>query len=137
MISAVVLSSVEIYKEEVLNIDPDIKYKEKKTLYFAAERFDTLNPLVSQSEDIYYISKLIYDGLFELDDNLNAAPKLVESYEVDTEKASISIKLKKNIKWHSGNTLKAEDVRFTVNAIKQAGSKSLITTNVPESCMST
>ncbi len=124
LISAVVLSSVEIYKEEVLNIDPDIKYKEKKTLYFAAERFDTLNPLVSQSEDIYYISKLIYDGLFELDDNLNAAPKLVESYEVDTEKASISIKLKKNIKWHSGNTLKAEDVRFTVNAIKQAGSKS-------------
>ena len=124
LISAVVLSSVEIYKEEVLNIDPDVKYKEKKTLYFAAERFDTLNPLMSQSEDIYYISKLIYDGLFELDDNMNAVPKLVESYEVNTEKAFVSIKLKKDVKWHSGKNLKAEDVRFTVNAIKQAGSKS-------------
>lgn len=36
--------SVEIYKEEVLNIDPDIKYETQDTLYFAAERIDTLNP---------------------------------------------------------------------------------------------
>ena len=41
-----VLSSVEIYKEEVLNIDPDIKYEAQDTLYFAAERIDTLNPLI-------------------------------------------------------------------------------------------
>ena len=124
LILAVVFSSVEIYKEEVLNIDPDIKYKEKKTLYLAAERFDTLNPLVSQSEDVYYISKLIYDGLFEFDENMNAAPKLVQEYTVDTEKAAIHIELKEGVKWHSGKSLKAEDVRFTVNAIKQAGSKS-------------
>ncbi len=124
LILAVVFSSVEIYKEEVLNIDPDVKYKEKTTLYFAAERFDTLNPLVSQSEDVYYISKLIYDGLFEFDDNMNAAPKLVREYTVDTERASIYIKLKKDIKWHSGKILTATDVKYTVDAIKQAGSKS-------------
>ncbi len=67
LLLAIIFSSVEIYKEEVLNIDPDVKYKEKTTLYFAAERFDTLNPIVSQSEDVYYISKLIYDGLFEFE----------------------------------------------------------------------
>lgn len=124
LVFAVILSSIEIYKEEVLNIDPDVKYKEKSTLYFAAERFDTLNPIVSQSEDLYYISKLIYDGLFDFDNNMNVVPKLAEEYKVDTEKASIEIKLKKGVKWHSGKTLKAEDVRFTVNAVKQAGSKS-------------
>ena len=125
LILAVVLSSVEIYKEEVLEIDPDVEYKEKTTLYFAAERFDTLNPLISQNEDVYYISKLIYDGLFEFDENMNAAPKLVSKYEVNTEKASIYIKLKKGVKWHNGGTLKASDVKYTVDAIKQAGSKSV------------
>ena len=95
LLFAVIVSSIEIYKEEVLNIDPDIKYKQKSTLYFAAERFDTLNPIVSQSEDVYYISKLLYDSLFDFDDNMNATPELVEKYTVDTEKASVYIKLKK------------------------------------------
>ena len=89
LLFAVIVSSIEIYKEEVLNIDPDIKYKQKSTLYFAAERFDTLNPIVSQSEDVYYISKLLYDSLFDFDDNMNATPELVEKYTVDTEKASV------------------------------------------------
>lgn len=124
LILAVILSSVEIYKEEVLNIDPDIKYEEKKTLYFAAQRFDTLNPLTSQSEDTYYLSKLIYDGLFDFDENLNVVPELVDTYSVDTEKACVKIKLKSGIKWHNGGKLTASDVRFTVNAVKQAGSKS-------------
>lgn len=124
LLFAVIVSSIEIYKEEVLNIDPDIKYKQKSTLYFAAERFDTLNPIVSQSEDVYYISKLLYDSLFDFDDNMNATPELVEKYTVDTEKASVYIKLKKGVKWHSGKALKSDDVRFTVNAVKQAGSKS-------------
>ncbi len=124
LVLAVILSSVEIYKEEVLNIDPDIKYTEKKTLYFAAQRFDTLNPLVSQSEDTYYLSKLIYDSLFDFDENLNVVPKLVDTYRVDTEKACVKIRLKRGIKWHNGGKLTASDVRFTVNAVKQAGSKS-------------
>ncbi len=61
-----VFSSVEIYKEEVLNIDPDIKYEAQDTLYFAAERIDTLNPLISQSEDVYYLSKLLYSSLLRM-----------------------------------------------------------------------
>lgn len=125
LIFAVIFSTVEIYKEEVLNIDPDVTYKEKKTLYFAAERIDTLNPIISQSEDMYYISKLIYDGLFSFDENLNVVPCLVDSYTVDTEKAYVKITLKSKVKWHNGKTLKASDVKFTIDAIKQAGTKSL------------
>ena len=124
LIIAVVLSSVEIYKEEVLNIDPDIEYVEKSALNFCAERIDTLNPLVSQSEDVYYISKLIYDPLFDFDENMGVTPCLVDSYTVNTEKASIKIKLKSGIKWHDGSKLTASDVKFTVDAIKQVGSKS-------------
>ena len=119
-----VFSSVEIYKEEVLNIDPDIKYEAQDTLYFAAERIDTLNPLISQSEDVYYLSKLLYSSLFAYDENLSAVPELVRSYTVNTERAYIDLKLKKKVNWHNGKRLRAEDVRFTVSAIKAAGSTS-------------
>lgn len=68
LIFAVILSSVEIYKEEVLNIDPSIEYIEQDTLFLSSETIDTLNPVISQSEDVYYISKLIYDGLYDYDE---------------------------------------------------------------------
>ena len=101
-----VFSSVEIYKEEVLNIDPDVKYEEQNTLYFAAERIDTLNPLISQSADVYYLSKLIYSSLFDFDENLSAVPELVDSYTVNTDRAYIDLKLKKKISFQNGKKIK-------------------------------
>lgn len=121
----VALSSVNIYREEVLEIDPDVTYTRQDTLYFASEPIDTLNPIVSVSEDTYYLSKLIYNSLFDYTDDLNVAGELAESFEVNTEKAYVDITLRNGVKWHDGGDLTASDVRFTVNAIKSAGSKSL------------
>ena len=123
LIFAVILSSVEIYKEEVLNIDPSIEYIEQDTLFLSSETIDTLNPVISQSEDVYYISKLIYDGLFDYDENMSVIPRLASEYTINTEKAFIEVTLKDGIKWHNGNNLKASDVVFTINAMKAAGSK--------------
>lgn len=121
----VALSSINIYREEVLEIDPDIKYEVQDTVYFASAPLDTLNPIVSKSEDTYYISKLMYNSLFEYTENLNVEGDLVESYSVDTEKAYIDIKLKEGVTWHDGSSLNAKDVSFTVNAIKAYGSEGL------------
>ena len=123
LIFAVILSSVEIYKEEVLNIDPSIEYIEQDTLFLSSETIDTLNPVISQSEDVYYISKLIYDGLYAYDENMSVIPRLASEYTINTEKAFIEVTLKDGIKWHNGNNLKASDVVFTINAMKAAGSK--------------
>lgn len=123
LVVAVASSSVEIYKEEVLNIDPDIEYVVQDTIFLPSENIDTLNPVISQSEDVYYISKLIYSSLFTFDENLNVTPELVEEYTVNTDRAYIDITLKEGIKWHNGKTLKATDVAFTINAMKYAGTK--------------
>lgn len=123
LVIAVVTSSVEIYKEEVLNIDPSIEYVEQKTVFLSSGKIDTLNPVISQSEDTYYLSKLIYSSLFNFDENLNAVPELASEYKVDTEKAYIEITLKKGVKWHDGRSLTASDVAFTVSAMRAAGSK--------------
>ena len=121
----VAVSSLSIYREEVLEIDPDVKLEKQSTLSFASAYLDTLNPIVSKSEDTYYISKLIYNSLFDYDDNLNLEGELVHSYSVDTEKAYIDITLRQDATWHNGEKLTASDVSFTVNAIKSYGSKGL------------
>ena len=121
LIIAVILSSVEIYREEVLNIDPDVEYIEQKTLYLSSEEIDTLNPVVSQSEDVYYLSKLIYSSLFTFDENMGIIPDLVSEYSINTDRAYIEITLKKGVKWHDGKKLKAADVAFTVNTMRSAG----------------
>ena len=123
VVIAVVASSVDIYQEEVLHIDKSVEYVEQNKLYFASNAIDTLNPIVSDSEDTYQIAKLIYNSLFDYTDNFNIAGELVESYEVDTEGAAVKITLKSGVKWHDGSELEPEDVRFTVNAIKAYGSR--------------
>ena len=76
----VAVSSINIYREEVLEIDPDVKMEEQNTLSFASAYIDTLNPIVSKSEDTYYISKLIYNSLFDYTADLNVEGELAESY---------------------------------------------------------
>ena len=99
VVIAVIISSVGIYREEVLHIDPNVEYEDGDKLYFASNALDTLNPIVSNSTDTYYISKLIYDSLFDYTDDFNVVGELVDSYEVDTDRARIEITLKSGIKW--------------------------------------
>ena len=106
----VAISSISIYREEVLEIDPDVNHVQQDTLYFAATSIDTLNPVVSSSEDTFYISKLIYNSLFDYTDDLNVQPELAESYEVNTDRAYVDITLKDGVLWHDGTELTAGDV---------------------------
>lgn len=119
------ISSVEIIKEEVLKIDPDVRYEESKTLYLSCESLDTLNPILSKSEDVFHLSKLIYNSLFDYDETLNVVPELIDSYEVNTARGMVSVRLKKGITWHDGSTFTAKDISYTVNAIQYAGNRSL------------
>lgn len=118
-------ASVEIYKEEILNINPDVQYKTSTSLSLSCEPLDTLNPVLSQSEDVYHLSKLIYNSLFDYDETLNVVPELVDTYTVEKERGKVVVNLKEGIKWHNGKTLKASDVSYTINAIKNAGTRSL------------
>ncbi len=119
------VSSIEIYKEEVLNINPDVEYKTSGTISLSCEPLDTLNPVLSRSEDVYHLSKLLYNSLFDYDETLNVVPELVESYSVDANRGKVTVKLKEGVKWHNGETLTAKDINYTVAAFNAAGDESL------------
>lgn len=76
-----------------------------------------LNPLLNNSSSVYYFNKLIFEGLFEFDKNLEPKEQLVDKYKVNAD-GSIDISLKKNIEWHDGKTLDTSDIKFTIDAIK-------------------
>lgn len=80
-------------------------------------RVRTLNPLVSLDEDTYYISKLIYQGLFQLDSTLTAVPALAESYQYDSQGTTLTIQLKRGVSWQDGKPFTSSDVEFTIETL--------------------
>ncbi len=80
------------------------------------ERIRTLNPVISKDEDTYYINKLIYQGLFELDEKLEPRAVLASDYSYAEDGSSITLKLKRKILWQDGTPFTAADVKFSIEA---------------------
>lgn len=78
-----------------------------------------INPLYSQINDVDAdISKLIYRGLMKYNANQELVLDLAESYEISKDKKNYTFKIRPNIKWHNNETLNADDIIFTIQAIK-------------------
>ncbi len=84
------------------------------------QRVRTWNPLLSADEDVYYIEKLIYEGLFRLDSGLLAEPVLADSYLFDSSGTEVTIYLKTGVFFHDGIELTADDVKFSIEAFQSA-----------------
>lgn len=80
----------------------------------------TINPITNKDKSVSYITNLIYDGLFTIDENYNVVPQLVDQYTLLQGGRGIRIKLK-DTKWHDGGKVTSDDVRFTVDFIKKTG----------------
>lgn len=80
--------------------------------------YNTLNPLLTNNKHYYYFSKLMYEGLFEFDEHLEAFPKLASDYSIENEGKTVYIRLKEDVYWHDGEKFTSQDVDFTLNAIK-------------------
>ena len=94
----------------------EVKYRTEQTIYLPMEKVRTLNPMISKDADVYYISKLVYDSLFELDEWLEPKKRLVESYAYSDDKLTLTLTLKEGVKWHDGEELTAADVKFSIDS---------------------
>lgn len=78
----------------------------------------TINPLLNKDKSVGYITNMIYDGLFTIDENYNVVPQLVEEYGIAQDGMSIDIKLK-DAKWHDKKPVTSEDVKFSIELIQK------------------
>lgn len=84
-----------------------------------------INPLLSQtSEADSDLTQLIFSGLFKYDKEGNIAPDLVDNYAISEDQKIYTFNLKKNVLWHDGKKLDANDVYFTYNILQDPAYKS-------------
>lgn len=65
------------------------------------------------------ITGQIYDTLVDQDENMNIVPALAESWEQPDPKTTI-FHLRKGVKFHNGEPLKASDVKFSIDRMKNS-----------------
>ncbi|MEP6621825.1 MAG: peptide ABC transporter substrate-binding protein [bacterium] len=82
-----------------------------------------LPPLITGITD-REVTDLLYDRLAEIGPELNTlgdkgfTPRLAERWEWSADSLSITFHLNPHAKWHDGQPVRASDVRFSVNLIK-------------------
>ena len=89
----------------------------------AADASSLLPSLVTVITD-RQVTDLLFDRLADIGDNLNAVgdigfkPQLAERWEWAPDSLSIAFHINPHAKWHDGQPVRASDVRYSVNIIK-------------------
>ena len=86
-----------------------------------------MNPILSQNKHVQEISRIIFEPLFERDEEYKLQKCLVTDWAKTSENTYL-IKIRNDIKWSDGSQLVIEDVIFTIEKLKQV--QSIYTRNV-------
>lgn len=104
-----------------------VVYTESQTVKLPMEKVRTLNPVTSKDSDTYQISKLIFESLFYLDENLSLQNGLATSYNYGPDKMSVTIEIRSDSYFSNGTNLTGEDVKYSIdNYIAAAASNNTI-----------
>ncbi|OGO00644.1 MAG: hypothetical protein A2Y90_02840 [Chloroflexi bacterium RBG_13_52_12] len=89
------------------------KLKEGSTIRVAETDYgwESTDPVYYES----FIGWAIYDSLLAFDEAGNIIPWVAESYELSADGLTWTFKIRKDIKWHDGSALTANDVKFSVD----------------------
>jgi peptide/nickel transport system substrate-binding protein len=99
------------------NTSKDEGGKEKTSLVLAQSAdITTLDPQNSLSTNGDRVFRNMFSRLFQRDGNMEIQPELVESYE-NTDDVTWKFKLKEGVKFHNGDPLTAEDVKFSLERV--------------------
>ena len=130
----IILFAVYKIKFQKDNTDSDeptnIIENEEKTesiLNIGISNFDNINPLITKNEDVISLSTIMYEPLLRLTKDYGIEPRLAEEYSKVDSKTYI-VKIKDNLKWSDGSALTGNDVKFTIEKLKNG--KSVYSDNV-------
>ena len=84
----------------------------------------TLDPNDNNMQASHTVKRNIYEPLVTIDDDNNVVPCLAESWEYEDD-YTLVFHLRKGVLFHNGEELKASDVIFTLNRIREMGAAKL------------
>lgn len=85
----------------------------------------SLNPIKSKSTLNQLVDCLVYDRLFEVDENFNVTSRILSDWYYSKSEDSPGVwvlKVKEGIQMHDGSTLTAADVAYSVSCVFTSGS---------------
>lgn len=106
-------------------IEEEAQGSSKLELNIPLTKPSTLDPLKNNNITYYNFSKLIYQSLFEFDENLKLIPLLAEGYRMEDGEKTIVVDLKKDVYWHNGDKFTSSDVDFTIKMLKESSGDSI------------
>ncbi len=77
-----------------------------------------VNPLLASSQADRDLVSLVFSGLTRLDEYGQPIPDLAERWEVSGDGLTYTFHLRDNVTWHDGEPFTAEDVAFTMRALR-------------------
>lgn len=83
----------------------------------AISSFDSIHPYITKNREVIYLDSLIFEPLLAITEDYHITPCLAKEWSKVGEKSYI-IKLKETIKWSNGESLTAQDVKFSIEAIQ-------------------
>jgi len=81
-----------------------------------------LYPPTATDRSSSMIFELVFDKLLAYDDDQNIQPELAEKFDVSKDGLTYTVTLKKGLKWHDGQPVTAQDVKFTFEKLCGKGS---------------
>lgn len=81
----------------------------------------SLDPVLSSELGTEFTGAAMYEALVAYDAAGKMIPKLAASWKVNTDATAITVNLRTDVTFHSGNKLTAKDVVYTLDRIKKVG----------------
>lgn len=117
-----------IYKVNSDNQNDETSNSESTTSVLSTEKgtdltlgiseFDTINPIITQNKKVQDITKLIYESLVNITEDGKVESCLAEEWET-SDNVTYIIKLKSDIEWTDGTEFTSEDVKYTIDRLKE------------------
>ncbi len=77
-----------------------------------------VNPVFTTTMSEARVNELLFDGLYTDNQELASEPALATSATVDDDRTGMTLSLRSDVYWHDGTPFTADDVVFTVEAMK-------------------
>ncbi len=120
MVFAIVKIKTDEQKKEAQVYETKEETEEEITeIKLGVASFDSINPILSKNKNVQDISKIIFEPLMTLTSDYKIKTCLAKEWAKQNETTYI-VKLQDNKRWSDGNKFTAEDIKFTIDRLKDS-----------------